>query len=140
MTSFTIMALPCLDIQYLKTTSQNTSSGLITRFWFQWTNRRQLGPVTLRLDLLDARGKIVLTSRTKLPKATVTGYEPATAKEPALPLYDCTTALSLEQLMEDDQRPPTAFRYTTESGAYKKSDVVVGLLHNDEALPEQVGL
>lgn len=99
-------------------------------------NRRQLGPVTLRLDLLDARGKIVLTSRTKLPKVTVTGYKPATAREPAMPLYDCPTALSLERLMDDEQHSPTAFRYTTESGAYKKSDVVVGLVHSDdEALP-----
>jgi hypothetical protein len=133
------MAIPCLDIQYLKTTSRNTSSGLITRFTFQWMNRRQLGPVTLRLDLLDARGKLVLTSRTKLPKVRVTGYKPATAREPALPLYDGPTALSLERLVDDEQHPPTAFRYTTESGAYKKSDVIVGSFPSDEGASPEPG-
>ncbi|MDB5239962.1 MAG: hypothetical protein JWP57_587, partial [Spirosoma sp.] len=96
--------------------------------WFQWINRRQLGPITLRLDLLDAGGKIVLTSRTKLPKVTVTGYESATATEPALPLYSSSASISLERLVGDEQFTPTSFRYTTQSGAYKKSDVVVGSL------------
>lgn len=130
------MALPCLAIQHLKTTFQTETSGLVTRYWFQWFNRRQLGPVTLRLDLLDAEGKIVLTSRTKLPKVTVSGYEPATARQPALPQYNRPAYLSLERLMEDEQPTPTAFRYTTESGAYKKSDVVFGRLEGyDQAVP-----
>lgn len=101
---------------------------MVTRYWFQWINRRQLGAVTLRLDLLDARGKVVLTSRLKLPKVTVTGYEPATAQEPALPRYNHPAFLNLDQPVGDEQLTPTAFRYTTESGAYKKSEVVTGSL------------
>ncbi len=120
------MAIPCVDILHLKTSHQNESSGLTNRYWFQWTNRRQLGNVTVRLDLLDARGKIVATSRTKLPKVNVTDYIPATATEPALPIYDSPAFITIDKLVTNEQ--PISFRYTTESGAFKKSDLATGLL------------
>lgn len=120
------MANPCLDIQHLKTSCQNEPLGLTNRYWFQWKNRRQLGNVTIRLDLLDARGKILATSRTKLPKVNVTDYIPATATEPALPIYDSPTFITIDKRVSNEQ--PTSFRYTTESGAFKKSDLAIGPL------------
>ncbi|AUD02389.1 hypothetical protein [Spirosoma pollinicola] len=120
------MAIPCLDIQHLKTSHQNEPSGLINRYWFQWKNRRQLGNVTVRLDLLDVKGKILVTSRTKLPKVAVTDYIPATATEPALPIYAGSTLISIDEPASDEK--PTSFRYTTESGAFKKSDLATGPL------------
>ncbi len=118
------MAIPCLDIQHLKTSRQHEETGLQNHYLFQWQNRRQLGPVVLQLDLLDARGKVITTSRTKLPKVRVTSYVPATATQPSQPLYDSSVFVEIDDVVPDEL--PTTFRYRTISGAFKKSDVVSG--------------
>ena len=116
------MPAPSVDLQHLKTSKQFERGNLIYRYWFEWKNRRQLGNIALRLELLDATGVVLTTTRIKLPKVKITGYTPATETSPQKPIYDSTVWIEIDDVIRDEQ--PVSFRYHTLSGLLSKSDRV----------------
>ena len=105
------MTAPSLELIHLKTSKQHKKGTLVTRYWFEWQNRRRLGAIVLRLELLDESGTSLTEVSFKLPKVKITGYLPATDSRPQKPVYDSTIYIKLDDIVRDVL--PVSFRYYT---------------------------
>ncbi len=115
---------PCLTLTHLKTSKQYDTDPhkLYHRHWFQWSDRRQLSHLIVRIELLDADGKLVTKSSIPLPKVKVTGYSPATETDEQKPIYDGTVWIQIDDVVR--QPAPTQFRYYTIVSFDKRSETV----------------
>ncbi|GAB3225944.1 hypothetical protein [Spirosoma arcticum] len=120
------MLAPCLTLTHLKTSKQYEGASLINRYWFEWSKRRELSNLIVRLELLDATGLIVTTTSIRLPKVKITGYSPATETEPGKPIYNSTLWVHIDDVVLEPA--PTHFRYSTIVGFARKSEVVTAAM------------
>ncbi|UHG93248.1 hypothetical protein [Spirosoma oryzicola] len=115
------MPKPSLTLVHLKSSVQYDGPDLITRHWFQWSNRKSLGSIVLRVELLDSDGKVLTEGRFELKKTTVTGYLPNDEQGNEQPIYDTSVWLQLDDVVRDAK--PWQFRYFT-ANLLSKSDKV----------------
>ena len=108
---------PALTLTHLKTSKQYEAGQTINRYWFQWSDRLDLGRLTVRLTLLDAEGRPLLTRSELLPKVVITKYLDAMQ-----PVYDSPVWFYVDD--STDNRP-VSFSYLTVSGFDKKSETVL---------------
>lgn len=115
---------PLLSIRHLKTSRQYNKADLRLRYWFQWSDRTNLGAIVVRLSLFDKVGIKVTEASVKLPKVKITGSVPATETSPAKPIYDSSVFIQLDDI--DRENLPVSFSYYVVTGVFKKSAVVEG--------------
>lgn len=108
-----------LSIAHIKTSKQYDGALLINRYWFQWSDRRNLSNLVVRFDLLDDAGNVLTTSSVKLPKVSITGYMPGDSK----PVYSGTVFITIDDVATHQA---TQFRYYVVTGILTKSDSVTG--------------
>ena len=113
---------PCLTLTHLKTSKQFNGTSMIHRHWFEWSNRRQLSNLIVRLELLNADGAVVTKASIRLPKVKITGYSPATETEEQKPVYSSSVWIQLDDTLREPR--PTQFRYYTIVGFDKRSETV----------------
>jgi hypothetical protein len=115
------MPAPSLTPTHLKTSKQIERGNLVNRYWFEWSNRKQLSGTVVRLELLDDAGQVLTTASFQLPKVKITGYVPASETSPQKPIYDSTVWIKLDDIVRDQM--PASFRYYT-VGVTSKSEAV----------------
>lgn len=107
---------PALTLSHLISKKQHDDQlVLIRKHWFQWSDRRTLSALVLRIDLLDAAGAIIDNASVRMPKVKVTGHVPG---DPPQPIYDSPVFIALDGPVD---RQPVSFRYYTVEGVMKKS-------------------
>lgn len=67
------MPAPSLTLSHLKTSRQHEGATLINRYWFQWSNRKNLTAQVVRVELLDDAGQVLTKGSVQLPKVKRTG-------------------------------------------------------------------
>jgi len=115
------MPQPSLTITHLKTSKQVEKMDVIHRHWFQWSDRKNLSNVVVRIELLNADGTVHTTVSVKLQKTRITGHAPAADGSGSKPVYDQPVFIQIDDVPEVR---PTHFRYYTVSGVLTKSEKV----------------
>lgn len=128
------MPKPSLKLTHLKSSTQYDDPGLITRHWFEWSNRKSLGSIILRVELLDADGKVLTEARFELKKTVVTGYLPKDANGEEQPIYDTSVWLQLDDVVRDVK--PVKFRYFTANVLSKSDKVTADMSSNFEDISQ----
>lgn len=101
---------PALTLAHMKTSTQFEAEAkdVIYRHWFEWSDRRQLGPLVLRLELLYTDDNVLTRTSIKMSKVTVKGHTAATETDPTglrHPDHDIAPATIIEVVGEGAYTP-----------------------------------
>lgn len=115
------MQKPCLTLQHLKTSRQYDDGSLIFRHWFQWSERKNLKSIVVRVQLLDKEQNQLTEGSFQLKKTIVRNYL-YNDEGKQQPVYDTNIWLQLDDIVREEV--PAFFRYYTVEGVGKKSESI----------------
>lgn len=114
---------PSLTLSHIKTNNYYEDSVLFHRHWFEWSDRKDLRTIVLRIELLNAEGNILFETGLKLPKVTIVGF--SGSERDRKPIFSSSVQLSLNTIADQQ---PSSFRYYTMGGMDKKSAAGTGFI------------
>lgn len=125
------MPAPCLSLKHVKTAKQYEDGHLIFRHWFQWSERKNLKSIVVRIQLLDKDKNKLTEGSFQLKKTVIRNYL-YNDEGVQQPIYDTSVWLQLDDIVRDEV--PAFFCYFTVEGVGKKSESVkveMGGLYED---------
>lgn len=109
-----------LLLTHQTTKKVNQKGTLLHRYFFQWSDRRTLGAIVLRVELFDADGKSLGEVSFRLPKTKVTSTitMEENGQKVKKPVYDTPVSVYVDDVAT---RQAVSFRYWVVENFFKKN-------------------